>query len=74
MQGFARLSLSALLLVSPSFLLAQDTSDPPQQQQPTQTKQETPQPQKNPATQANLPNAPSSIVTAKPHGQGQIPL
>ncbi len=74
MQGFARLALSALLLVSPSFLLAQDTPDPSLQQQPTQTKQETPQPQKNPATQANLPNAPSSIVTAKPHGQGQIPL
>jgi len=81
MQGFARLALSALLLVSPSFLLAQDTSqprsNPPQQESQSQQnppKQETPQPQKNPATQANLPNAPSSIVTAKPHGQGQIPL
>src|SRR6185437_5776964 len=70
MQGFARLALSALLLASPSFLLAQETPQP--QQNPP--KQETPQPQKNPATQANLPNAPSSIITAKPHGQGQIPL
>src|SRR6201997_4931419 len=78
MQGFIRLALSALLLISPSFLLAQDSaqpqSDPPQQQPQTQTKQETPQPQKNPAAQANLPNAPSSIITGKPHRQGQVPL
>ena len=78
MQGFARFALSLLLLASPSFLLAQDTSqppsNPPQQEPQNPPKQETPQPQKNPATQANLPNAPSSLVTAKPHGQGQIPL
>ncbi len=36
--------------------------------------QETRQPQTNPATQANLPNAPSSLITAKPHGQDQVPL
>ncbi|MES2390675.1 MAG: phosphatase PAP2 family protein [Acidobacteriota bacterium] len=36
--------------------------------------QEAPQPQSNPAAQSNLPNAPSSIVTGKPHGQGQVPL
>ncbi len=70
MQGFTSLALSALLLVSPSFLLAQDTSQP----QSNPPKQENPQPQKNPATQANLPNAPSSIITGKPHRQGQIPL
>jgi len=35
---------------------------------------ETPQVQQNPAAQANLPNAPSSVVTGKPHGQGQVPL
>lgn len=44
-----------------------------QSAQPTKPP-ETPQPQSNPATQANLPNAPSSVITAKPHGQGQIPL
>jgi PAP2 superfamily len=75
MQGLA---LSAILLVAPSFLFAQDTSqsqsNPPQQEPQTQTKQETPQPQKNPAAQANLPNAPSSIITGKPHRQGQVPL
>ena len=78
MQGFTRRILSALLLLSPPLLIAQETQpNPPQQEPQTQQsspKQETPQPQKNPATQANLPNAPSSIVTAKPHGQGQIPL
>lgn len=72
MQGFARLALSAILLVSPSFLLAQDASQP--QTNSAQQKPETPQPQTNPATQANLPNAPSSIVTGKPHHQGQVPL
>jgi hypothetical protein len=81
MQAFARLALSALLLVSPSLLLAQDASQQqtnPQQQQPQSEpnppKQESPKRQKNPATQANLPNAPSSIITGKPHHQGQIPL
>ena len=80
MQGFARFAFSALLLI-PSLALAQDTpqpSNPPQQQtQPQQDKNqqpETPKPQTNPATQSNLPNAPSSIVTGKPHNQGQIPL
>jgi hypothetical protein len=77
MQGFTRLALSAVLLLSPSFLLAQDTSQPqsnPPQQEPQTQKQETPQPQKNPAAQANLPNAPSSIISGKPHRQGQVPL
>jgi hypothetical protein len=77
MNGFTRLALSALLVI-PSFAVAQttppaDQAQPASQQQDTQ-KQETPQPQTNPATQANLPNAPSSLITAKPHGQGQIPL
>jgi hypothetical protein len=58
---------------------AQDTQQsppppPPQNQQSNPPKQETPKPQKNPATQSNLPNAPSSIITGKPHRQGQIPL
>lgn len=74
MHSYAPFALSAFLLVCPFSLLAQDTPNPPQQQPQTQTKQETPQPQKNPATQANLPNAPSSIVTGKPHRQGQVPL
>jgi len=43
-------------------------------QPPAPTGNETPQPQSNPATQANLPNAPSSAVTGKPGGQGKIPL
>lgn len=80
MNGFTCLTLSALLIFAPS-LFAQDSQQPeksPSQQDSSQTqpaqKQETPQPQTNPATQANLPNAPSSLVTAKPHGQGQIPL
>jgi hypothetical protein len=72
MNGLTRLALSALLLI-PSLALAQDTSAP-DQSQPAPQKQETPQPQTNPATQANLPNAPSSLITAKPHGQGKIPL
>src|SRR6201994_3123362 len=75
MQHFA---LSAILLVCPPLLFAQATSQPssnsPQQEPQAQTKQETPQPQKNPAAQANLPNAPSSIITGKPHRQGQVPL
>jgi hypothetical protein len=74
MQDFARLALSALLLLSTPLVLAQDTSqqtNPPQQEQ---QKQEAPQKQKNPATQANLPNAPSSVITGKPHHQGEIPL
>src|SRR6201994_1965556 len=79
MHGFARFALSALLLLSPSALLAQDTPHPqsnsPQQEQQTNPpKQETPQQQKNRAAQANLPNAPSSIITGKPHRQGRIPL
>ena len=74
MQGFTRLALSALLLVSPPFLLAQDTSQAQSAPQQEQQTPQTPQPQQNPATQANLPNAPSSIITGKPHHQGQIPL
>ena len=35
---------------------------------------QTPQQQTNAAVQSNLPNAPSSLITAKPHGQGKIPL
>ena len=79
MQGFARLVISALVFI-PSVVFAQDTQ-PATTNAPAQTdqstapqKQETPQPQTNPATQSNLPNAPSSIITGKPHGQGQIPL
>ncbi|HEX4155053.1 MAG TPA: phosphatase PAP2 family protein [Acidobacteriaceae bacterium] len=54
----------------------QPSAPPPQQQkQPSNPPaQETPKPQTNPATQSNLPNAPSSIITGKPHRQGQIPL
>ena len=86
MNGFARFAFSALLLI-PSLALAQDTQQPsdpspqqtqqPDQQTPQQDKQqkpETPKPQTNPATQSGLPNAPSSVVTGKPHLQGQIPL
>ena len=66
----------ALLLTTP--LGAQDTQSPTPPANQTGAAgapaQETPQPQKNPATQANLPNAPSSLVTAKPHGQGKVPL
>lgn len=51
---------------------SQPNSAPAGQNQPE--KKQTPQQQTNPATQANLPNAPSSLITAKPHGQGQIPL
>ncbi len=82
MQGFARLATSALFLLLPFSVFAQDVpANPPapsnpsaQADQNTPPKQETPQPQTNPATQANLPNAPSSIITAKPHGQGKVPL
>jgi hypothetical protein len=81
MNGFARVTLTAFLLVAPA-LLAQDTQQPQpasssqntSQPQTAAPKQETPQPQTNPATQANLPNAPSSLITAKPHGQGKVPL
>jgi PAP2 superfamily len=69
MHGIIRLTLSALFVLAPS-LLAQDNSQP----QTSTVKQETPQSQKNPATQANLPNAPSSLITGKPHRQGNIPL
>lgn len=77
MHGFARLALSILLLVPTPLLLAQDTpqqTNSQQQDQQEQKKQESPKQQKNPATQANLPNAPSSVITGKPHRQGQIPL
>ena len=79
MHGFSRLLLSALVLI-PSLALAQDAQPTPtnvsaQTDQDTSApKQETPQPQTNPVTRSNLPNAPSSVVTGKPHGQGQIPL
>ncbi len=81
MYGFTRISLTVFLLVAPA-LLAQDTQQPPpdsssqstSQPQAAPPKQETPQPQTSPATQANLPNAPSSIITGKPHHQGQVPL
>ncbi|HKO20485.1 MAG TPA: phosphatase PAP2 family protein [Acidobacteriaceae bacterium] len=79
MRGFARLLLPVLVF-TPSLALAQgtpstSTNAPAQTDQGTSPpKQETPKPQTNPATQSNLPNAPSSIVTGKPHGQGQIPL
>jgi hypothetical protein len=81
MYGFARVTLTAFLLVAPA-LLAQNTQQPQSasssqntsQPQTEAPKQETPQPQTNPATQSNLPNAPSSIITGKPHHQGQIPL
>jgi hypothetical protein len=55
------LSTFVLLLAAPAALLAQQPAEVP-------TKQT------NPAVQANLPNAPSSILTGKPHRQGQIPL
>lgn len=78
MQRITSLVLSTLVLI-PSLALAQNTpstpaNPPAETDQSTPPKQETPQPQSNPATQANLPNAPSSLITAKPHGQGQIPL
>jgi hypothetical protein len=55
--------LASFLLVSP--LLRSQSAPSPQQ---------TPQPPQNPATQANLPNAPSSVITGKPHHQGKVPL
>ncbi|MGO4214106.1 hypothetical protein AB4043_25205, partial [Terriglobus sp. YAF25] len=77
-----RRSLSFLICILicavPSVVAQNDSSTPqkstaPADQNKPETK-ETPQPQTNPATQANLPNAPSSLITAKPHGQGKIPL
>jgi hypothetical protein len=76
-----RLASYAFLLIAPP-LLAQNGQQSPQQTSPQDTSQtqqsakppETPQQPKSPPAQANLPNAPSSIITAKPHGQGQIPL
>jgi hypothetical protein len=73
MQGFARFALSALLALTPSLAAQEQPQSQPAQQQ-NQQQPETPRPQSNPATQANLPNAPSSLITAKPHGQGKIPL
>src|SRR5579875_531245 len=75
MFGFTRLALLTITLALPAALLAQDTPpSPAQADQNTPPKQETPQPQTNPAAQANLPTAPSSLITAKPGGQGKIPL
>jgi hypothetical protein len=71
--------VSGLLVCAPSLRgqsaqPAQDsTQNSPQTETPAKP-QETPQQPTNPAAQANLPNAPSSVITAKPHGQGQIPL
>ena len=62
-------AMRSKILASSAFVLfgflacAPVFAQEPQPQQPT-----------NPATQANLPNAPSSVITAKPQGQGQIPL
>lgn len=53
---------------------SQSQQNPPPADQNKPAGKETPQQQTNPATQANLPNAPSSLITAKPHGQGQVPL
>ena len=74
MQGFARLALSALLLISVLPARSGHAAPPASQQQNPPASRRPRKPQKNPATQANLPNAPSSIITGKPHGQGQIPL
>jgi hypothetical protein len=52
----------------------QTSAQTPAESSPSATSQEAPQKQKNPAAQANLPNAPSSVITGKPHGQGQVPL
>ncbi|WP_263419047.1 phosphatase PAP2 family protein [Terriglobus albidus] len=80
LQGLLSFVIFVLICAVPS-IVAQDNSSTSQSQQNSvpadQNKppqQETPQPQKNPAAQANLPNAPSSLITAKPHGLGQIPL
>ena len=60
MLGSLRPIFLAALLAAPA-LQAQQTP-------------EKPQPQHDPAVQSNLPNAPSSIITGKPHGHGKIPL
>ncbi len=78
MKLFARLVLSAAVLL-PSLARAQDNpsvppNPPGQTDQGAPPKQGMPQPRTDPATQANLPTAPSSLITAKPHGQGKIPL
>jgi hypothetical protein len=59
MPGSLRSLAFVLLLTTP--LCAQQTPEIPKLEQ-------------NPATQANLPNAPSSIVTGKPHHQGEVRL
>ena len=70
----------SLLLLSSSLAYSQEATSLPANgsaqtsQSSAEPTQEQPQPQSNPAAQANLPNAPSSLITAKPHGQGQIPL
>lgn len=78
MQGLIRSALCALLAI-PSWALAQETqpapaTPPAQTDQSNSPEQENPTPQTNPATQSNLPNAPSSVITGKPRGQGKIPL
>jgi membrane-associated phospholipid phosphatase len=78
MEALTRYVLSALVIIS-SSALAQESQPAPTtgqaQTHPGQTPgQETPSPQTNPATQSNLPNAPSSVITGKPHGQGKVPL
>jgi len=77
----ARSFATFVLICAVLPVVAQNNSSTSQsQQKPAQADQskpadkETPPQQTNPATQANLPNAPSSLITAKPHGQGQIPL
>lgn len=70
MYGSLRNAFLAFIVLAAPFARAQSTQQP----QGPPASQETPKPQKNPATQAGLPNAPSSLITAKPHGQGQIPL
>ncbi len=64
MRQASRWAVITSILLIPPFLRSQSTPPP----------QETPQKQNNPATQANLPNAPSSVITGKPHRQGQVPL
>jgi len=64
MPGPLRMFAVALLILFSLTAAAQDQQDKP----------EVPQKQTNPATQSNLPNAPSSVITGKPHNQGQIPL
>ena len=78
LQRARRLTLQTVLLLITclSVAAAQDTPAPDRQttQQSRPAAPETPQQQTNPAVQSNLPNAPSSLITAKPHGQGKIPL